>query len=470
MANRSEVNLLTRLDRIPLTPRVVGIIFLLSLVWLAEAFDIGIVGPVLTTLEKSWHLASWQVGLLAIASTVGIVLGMLPSGMIADKFGRRKVILFGILWFSVLTLLGALVSNVESLFAIRLLAGVGEGAVLPMPYLILSEFTGHRRRAVSVGYANGILTAAYIVPSVVSLWALHNYPADYAWRVPFLLGGIPLVMLIPIYLWLPESPRYLLERGQAGRVQKLVESLEHEASLPHDEKLHDDVIAEMLDATPHDMLNTLKALVRRPLFGRTAMVIMHLTAALILFYILQVFGPTLLATRGVAISNSILYTGIMMLLAGFGSVCQGYLSDRFGRKAILAVYVGLATIGCLLFAFAGSAPIAFAAGFLTAFFGLGIFPVSKLCVAEQYPTDVRGRGVYIVEMAARGLSGIVTTYFIPFVLKAGGDLVIFLGIAVALVVLSIPFLVFGRETARVQLEYASAIVPGKSPERKFSHK
>ncbi|GMA56380.1 hypothetical protein GCM10025858_08830 [Alicyclobacillus sacchari] len=215
MANRSEVNLLTRLDRIPLTPRIVGIILLLSLVWLAEAFDIGIVGPVLTTLEKSWHLASWQVGLLAIASTIGIVLGMLPSGMIADKFGRRRVILFGILWFSVLTLLGSLVSNVGSLFAIRLLAGIGEGAVLPMPYLILSEFTGNRRRAVSVGYANGILTAAYIVPSVVSLWALHNYPADYAWRVPFLLGGIPLIMLIPIYLWLPESPRYLLERGQA---------------------------------------------------------------------------------------------------------------------------------------------------------------------------------------------------------------------------------------------------------------
>ncbi|WP_284199123.1 MFS transporter [Alicyclobacillus sacchari] len=197
-----------------------------------------------------------------------------------------------------------------------------------------------------------------------------------------------------------------------------MESLENQASLPHDEDLHDEVIADMLDATPHDMLNTLKALVRRPLVGRSAMVVMHLTAALILFYILQVFG-TLLATRGVAISNSILYTGIMMLLAGFGSVCQGYLSDRFGRKAILAIYVGLATVGCLLFAFAGSAPVAFAAGFLTAFFGLGIFPVSKLCVAEQYPTDVRGRGVYIVEMAARGLSGIVTTYFIPFVLKAG---------------------------------------------------
>ncbi|WP_206879791.1 MFS transporter [Alicyclobacillus mali (ex Roth et al. 2021)] len=468
MANFRDVNLLTRLDRLPITPRVVGIIALLSLVWLAEAFDIGIVGPVLTTLEKAWHLTTWQTGLLAIASTIGIVIGMIPAGMMADRFGRRRVILMGIAWFSVVTMLGALTRNVADLFLVRLVAGIGEGAVLPMPYLILSEFTNHRRRAVSVGYANGILTAAYVVPSLVSVWALHHYAQDVAWRVPFLLGGVPLLMLIPIALWLPESPRFLLDRGRQAPVAQLVESLEQEAALPHDESLYDEVIAETLDETPHDMLRTLRAIFRPPLLARSAVVILHLTAALILFYILQVFGPALLAKRGLGVSNSILDTGLMMLLAGFGSVCQGYLSDRFGRKRVLAVYAALATAGCLIFAWVQTRDATLVAGFLTAFFGLGIFPVSKLSVAEQYPTEVRGRGVYVAEMIARGMSGIVTTYFIPFVLSVGGDHVVFLGIGVVLVAFTVPFVAFGRETAQLQLEYATSVLPLKQVRPRLS--
>lgn len=447
------------MDRIPITRGIVALIALLSLVWLAEAFDIGIVGPVLSTLEKSWKLSASQTGLLAIASTLGVVIGMIPSGVIADRYGRRRVVLLGILWFSVLTIIGALVANVWSLFAIRLLAGVGEGAVLPMPYLILSEFTGRSRRAISVGYANGILTAAYIVPSVVSLWALHAYSPDFAWRVPFLLGGIPLLMLIPIYFFLPESPRYLLEKGKIDRVRHMVERLENQASLPHDESLHDDAIQASLEATPHALLDTVLALLRQPLLGRTIMVVLHLTAALLLFYVLQVFGPTLLIARGFATSNSILYTGLMMLLAGVGSIVQGHLSDHYGRKNILSWYVALATVGCLLFAFTSATWSVFLAGFLTAFFGLGIFPVSKLCVAEQYPTDLRGRGVYINEMIARGLSGVVTTYFIPTLLKVWSNETIFFAIAIVLIAFSLPFLFFGRETSNKQLELATSVVP-----------
>ncbi|WP_206832215.1 MFS transporter [Alicyclobacillus fructus] len=461
MADFRDVNLLTRLDRLPITPRLVGIIALLSLVWLAEAFDIGIVGPVLTTLEKAWHMTAWQTGLLAIASTIGIVIGMIPAGMMADRLGRRRVILLGIAWFSIVTMLGALAHNVADLFFVRLVAGIGEGAVLPMPYLILSEFTNHRRRAVSVGYANGILTAAYVVPSLVSVFALHHYAEDVAWRIPFLLGGVPLLMLIPIGLWLPESPRYLLDKGRQAPVARLVEALEQEAALPHDETLYDEVIAETLDETPHDMLRTLRSIFRPPLLTRSAMVILHLTAALILFYILQVYGPELLATRGLGVSNSILYTGLMMLVAGFGSVCQGYLSDRFGRRRALALYASLATIGCLLFAWVHSREATLVAGFLTAFFGLGIFPVSKLAVAEQYPTEVRGRGVYVAEMVARGMSGIVTTYFIPFILSMGGDQTVFLGVAVVLIAFTVPFVAFGRETAQLQLEYATSVTPVK---------
>ncbi|WP_274432229.1 MFS transporter [Alicyclobacillus sp. ALC3] len=468
---QTQVNLLTRLDRIPLTKSVLGLITLLALVWLAEAFDIGIVGPVLSTLEKAWSLQNWQSGLLAVASTLGVVIGMIPAGWLADRIGRRQVVLWGILWFSVLTLLGAISANYGMLLGVRVLAGIGEGAVLPMPYLFLSEFVNRGRRAASVGYSNGILTAAYVVPSLASLWALHTFAPDVAWRVPFLLGGIPLLVLIPLYLWLPESPRFLLKNGAEDKVEAMVSKLEAQAHLPHDTTLYDEQIAAALAELPPTSWMVAKSMLRAPYFARSVLVILQLTAALILFYIVQVFGPSLFLTRGFGTGSSILYAGMMMVTAGVGSVVQGYLSDRVGRKRVLIVYAILAATGCILFAASSVPAWMVVAGFLASFFGLGIFPVSKLSSAEQYPTELRGRGVYLNEMTARTLSGIVTTYFIPFVLTASGSTVIFIGIAVVLIAFNLPYFLFARETAGMQMEQAGtqSVFPVKGAELQASH-
>lgn len=453
------VNLLSRLDRVPVTKFTLRVMVLLSFVWLAEAFDIGLVGPVLSTLEKAWTLSASQTGLLAIASTLGVVIGMIPSGWLADRIGRRRVVMIGILCFSVITLCGALAQNVSELFFVRMLAGIGEGAVLPMPYLFLSEFVRSRHRAVMVGYSNGILTAAYVIPSLTSLWALHAFDANMAWRVPFILGAIPLILLVPLFIWLPESPRFLLRKGRVADVKSMVERMEDAANLPHDMTLINTDIQAYWQGG-QDQPRTQVALPRRNtiLAGRTAMLLAQLTAALILFYILQVFGPSLLMNRGSAADTSILITGLMMFVAGFGSIAQGYLSDRFGRKSVLGLYALLASIGCILFAYGQSETITYVAAGVTAFFGLGIFPVSKLSVAEQYPTEVRGRAVYWNEMAARTISGIVTTYFLPVALKSVGAERIFLGIAIVMILFNLPFILFGRETANKQLEQTGALL------------
>ena len=449
----ADENLLARLDRTPITRTTVGIIALLSIVWLAEAFDIGIVGPVLTVLKSSWHLTQNDMGLLGIASTIGVVVGMIPAGILADRFGRRNVVLYGILIFSVITMAGALTHSVWQLILVRLLAGLGEGAVLPMPYLFLSEFVHSKRRAVSIGYSNGILTAAYLIPNLASLWALSTFSTDIAWRVPFYLGGIPLILLIPLAIWLPESPRYLLKKGRRDQVQRLVERLEDQAGLPHDKELinHRALVVIQKGA---NTLPTTKVLLKSPYIQRGVIVAAQLTAALVLFYILLVFGPTLLMSRGFGSGSAILFTGLMMGMAGIGSIVQGYLADRFGRKRLLTIYFLLAAIGAGMFGLFQSPILVVIAGFLTSFFGLGVFPVSKLTVAEQYPTRLRGQGVYFNEMTARVLSGIVTIYFIPWFLNLWGNQVIFEGIAIAILVLALPFVIFGRETANISVEEA----------------
>lgn len=448
-----DENLLARLDRMPFTATAVSIIILLSFVWLAEAFDIGIVGPVISVVRTAWHLSKSQLGLLSISSTLGVVLGMIPAGMLADRIGRKKVILYGILIFSVITVMGTFVQSFWPLCAIRFFAGIGEGAVLPLPYLYLSEFVRSHQRAVSVGYANGILTAAYLLPSLAGAWAINTFSADIAWRIPFTMGFIPLLLLIPVAIWLPESPRFLLKRGQRDEVQALVEKMENRAGLPHDETLINRralaVIHKGAVQTPGST-----ALFRPPYLSRGLVVLAQLTGALILFYIILNYGSSMLEDRGFGSGNAQVFTGVMMGVAGIGSIIQGYLSDSLGRKRVLFVYYLLAAVGCAIFGLFSSTALSLIGAFLTSFFGLGVFPVAKTIVPEQYPTRLRGKGVYYVEMGARLLSGVLTLFFIPFLMASWDQRVIYEAMAIALLVLSIPVVVWGRETANVSVEEA----------------
>ncbi len=451
----SQENLLARLDRIPLIKPIVRLLILLACVWLAEAFDIGIVGPVMAVLKSAWHLSVADQAWLGISSTLGVVLGMTPAGMLADRIGRRRVVIVGILVFSVITVLGSLAQSLSQLLIIRFLAGLGEGAVLPLPYLYLAEFVHTKRRAVSVGIANGVLTAAYLLPNLVGSYAIHTYASSMAWRLPFLLGAIPLFLVAPLYLWLPESPRYLIKKGRILEVDSLVTRLEDAARLPHDTSLVNPRAAAALRLERAEETRLIHVL-RRPFLTRGLITTGQLTGALILFYILLVYGPTLLVTRGFGTGTAVLLTGIMMAIAGIGSIIQGLLSDRFGRKAILSIYFSLAAVGCVLFAASVNWWITALAAFLSSFFGLGVFPVSKLLVAEQFPTHLRGMGVYLSEMSARSVSGIITLAFLPFALAQFGSSVIFIAIAVILIAFMIPVWLAGRETARISVEEAGA--------------
>ncbi len=491
LAQDREV-LLARLERLPLNKGVLGIIGLLSLVWVAEAFDIGMVGSVLTTVSNFMHLSHNQVGLLGAGSTAGVVLGMVPSGYLADRWGRRRVVIWGIVWFSVFTLTGAIAGGFGSLLTVRVLAGFGEGAVLPLPYLYLAEFVGTRYRALSVGGSNGILTSAYLLPNLAAVWALQSFSGGWAWRTPFLLGGLPLLLVLPLARYLPESPRFLLRQERFAEVENLVKSLERGAGLPKvtsfshlressrresSRKEQAALLSERIRAnekaiTHHDWANfsvvqriSLARLVRAPYGLRTLVVAMQLTGTLMLFYVLQVFGPTLLLSKGLSNGSAILYTGFMMAVAGVGSVMTGYLSDRIGRKWVLGGSLSLASLGCLFMATGQQSGTLLLAGGLASFFGLGVLPVAKLSVAEQYPTALRGRGVYVNEMSARLVGGVFSLYFVPLLLQGVGSRGLFAGMAATVILLSVPYLLWGRETYNVTMEQSGSIQPLRNTRR-----
>lgn len=458
-----EANLLSRLDRLPITRSIYGIMALLVMAWIIEAFDIGVVGQTVLILKKLWNLSPSNVGLLATSSTVGIVIGVYFAGRLMDKYGRKKVLLVGVTWFCAFTLIGVVFPNLYWIAAMRFIAGLGEGAVFPIPYLLISEFVGAKKRGTVVSWLNAGLCAAYVLPNLVGAWAIATFPLDFAWRVPFIVGGVPLVFVILLKLWIPESPRWLLQQGRIDEVKVLVHKFEDEAGLEHDESIMNQGILKSLQNESNQKNQAgIAMLFRKPYLSRSLISWGLYTATLICWYAMLVYAPTIFSTKGFAMTNAVLFTGTMMVIGGIGEVFIGYLSDKYGRKPVYLIYSILAAVGMVALAQVTTFAGLVIAGFIAAFFGFGTLPMAKIYMAEQYPTYLRGTGSGVGEAVARLFGGVLITYYISFILASGGVKAVFWFVGATFIVFVIPMMIWGQETAGRSVEETGSTLQSES--------
>ncbi|MFZ1152126.1 MAG: MFS transporter, partial [Xanthobacteraceae bacterium] len=176
----AQENLLSRLDRVPVNRRILSLVGLLGIIWILEAFDIGIIAPVLFLVKNVWQLSPSTTGVVGSAGTLGIVLGLLPAGRLADRFGRKPVLIGGIIVFSIVTFAASFSQNATQLAIYRFIAGLGQGAVFPVPYLLLSEFVNKQWRGTAVGLANSLLGFSYGLNTLVGALVVGHMPDSQA--------------------------------------------------------------------------------------------------------------------------------------------------------------------------------------------------------------------------------------------------------------------------------------------------
>lgn len=446
-----DANLLSRLDRLPMT-RTIGIILaLLTLAWLVESFDIGVVGTIILELKGLWKLTPSDIGMLGSSSTIGIVVGLLPAGWLADRVGRKTILLWGMAIFGLFTVLGIFATGLPSLLLLRFLAGLGEGAVFPMPYLMFCEFVNIHSRAKANGWAELILTAGYTLPSLAGLWATTTFPVFVAWKVPLIIGAIPLLLIWPIALWVPESPRYLLKRGQKSKVANLISHLENEANIPPDPTLINPTTLEVLKTSEHRTPG-ISWLLRPPYLNRSVIAYAALTSTFVLWYAMLTYAPTIFTLMGARASDALMFTAIMMFIAGSGALLQGILGDKIGRRKVHTFYMVISAVGLTVMGLRLPLLAVGLATVITAFFGLGGFSIPKIYMSEQYPTRLRGTGVAVGELSSRFLTGVVLVYLIPIMIASLHVETMFIILGAAMVLLILPMALYGTETVSKSLE------------------
>lgn len=325
------------------------------LCWLAVAldgYDLVVLGAVIPTLAETGDLGFTGASLTTAATLglVGVGIGAVAIGPLADRFGRRKTLISSITLFSLLTLAIALAPNATVFIVLRLLAGLGLGACLPTALAFMSE---HARSGRSGTAMTRMMTGYHVGAVLTALLALWVIP-HLGWETMFVIGGVAGLLTVPV-MWakLPESRAYL-------------ESVEAEKVRPSE-------------------------VVR----GRLLWVSLGLWAAsfcgLLLVYGLNTWLPTIMGAAGYSLDAGL---GLLLTLnvgAVIGLVLAGQISDARGNKPTVVTWFAVAAVMLALLSIKMESSLLVYAAVLAA--GIFVFSAQVLVyafVSHLYPARIRG--------------------------------------------------------------------------------
>jgi putative MFS transporter len=417
-----------RLERLPVTWLTWRIVILAGLAWFTEALSIGSLGVSLPALRATLHLTPGNIGALVAAQTFGVVIGLIPAGRFADRFGRKRVLVFGIIWYSLFTFLCGFAPGFTALLAIRFCAGLGMGAIFPLPYSIVCEFVRKTHRTMFNGFMDACLSVGYFVAPLLGFLVFPRFSPSMSWRVFFMIAAAPILYAWFVHRFLPESPRWLERNGRVAEAEAILTTMEAEAERRLGHALPP--VETQVETQAQIHRGSLAGVFSPRLIGRTVARCVSATGVFFMFYVVMSYMPTIFVAHGYKFATSLIFTAIITGAAIPGKLANGWFSERFGRRAAYVLFMGAAGIGALLFGLAGSIFGTLIFACIMSFFGTGAFPALKMSFAEQYPIELRATGAATVEAISRFLGGVVGAFALPVLLHDYGVTASFVTIAI----------------------------------------
>lgn len=439
-----------RLDRLPPSRWLAGVMGILFLGWLLESYDIGLTGSVLPSLTHVYRLGAGAESLVAVASTVGIVLGIVPAGWLADRWGRKPVLVWGTVVYAVLSFGTAFAANVDQIIALRLLAGLAMGAVFPLPYAYAAELCPPSVRGRLTGVADSFLSVGYFLSPVLAAVLIRSVDDGTGWRVMFLIGVSPLLFALLAWRFLPESPRWYESRGRFADSERALAAIE--ARVQRQSGVPLPPVAPVPQQTGRPPRAGLGALFRGAALRRSLVLWVAFGGTFFVFYSIQVFMPTVVSSLGFTLTSSFVFTAVIVAVSIPGKLLEAWVVERWGRRTVIITFGLVAAAAAAVFGFVRGAVPILLVGCVMSFFGIGVDPAVKVYTAESYPTPVRATGTAATEGFGRLLSGIIGPALVPPLLAVGGARSVYLLVGAVALVAVLTVAVFGEETRGRPLE------------------
>ncbi|WP_299360647.1 MFS transporter [uncultured Paracoccus sp.] len=412
--------------------RLMGIF---GLVWAADAMQVVAVGFAAASIAKDFGLtvaqAAQQTGTLFF---LGMFLGAALFGRIADRVGRRNVLLVTVLCDAVFGLASAFAPSFEILLLLRFLTGMAVGGTLPVDYAMMAEFLPPRNRGRWLVWLEGFWAVGTLIVALTA-WYAASTGLTSPWKLIYIVAALPALIGIFLRLWVPESPMFLIRKGRLDEARSVLNRVRRTNGIA---ALSDKIRLSVPAGIPGEGLFS---------GGRARMTIAVMALWFLVslsYYGVFVWLPGRLATEGFGFVRGY---GFLVLLAiaqlpGYALAAWGV--ERIGRRPTLQLFLLISAAGCLGFVLATSAAMVAISLLVMSFALLGTWGALYALTPELYPTTLRGTGMGTAGAMAR-LGGI----FAPSLLRpvVERDFALAIGLFAALLIIAaVVTLLIGKET------------------------
>lgn len=319
----------------PLSAYQWRVVLLCFLIVFLDGLDTAAMGFIAPALTQEWGIDRASLGPVMSAALIGMVFGALGSGPLADRFGRKLVLVGAVFLFGLFSLFSAFSANVDQLLVLRFLTGLGLGAAMPNATTLLSEYTPERLKSLLVtsmfcgfnlGMAGGGFVSAKLIPA-------------FGWHSLLLIGGLlPLLLTLVLLLWLPESARYLVVRNKGDeRVRRVLAPI-----------APSEVAVASGFSVPEQQTvqsrNVFRVIFSGTYSAGTLLLWLTYFMGLVIVYLLTSWLPTLLRDSGASLEQAASIGALFQLGGVLSAVGVGWAMDRFDPHRVIGVFYLLAGV------------------------------------------------------------------------------------------------------------------------------
>ena len=434
-----------RMDRLPITRTHRMATFAVGLGLFFDVYEIFLASVLSQVLVRDFGMPkNWLPWLLG-SGFLGMAIGSITLGRLADRVGRRRAFLLGLWLYSLFSFIGAFSTGPVMLLLTRFLAGIGIGAEPPLADAYMGDLLPAKERGRYTAWA---YTLAFLgVPAVGFLG--HGLtplaPLGIAgWRWMFVLGALGSIILYPLRRRLPESPRWLESVGRHDEARELVARLEAEAtgSLPEPAAVHD---------TKPEEAGQLRDLLVPPWRRRLGMMTMFQLLQPFAYYGFGTLVPLVLTAKGYPM-KSLQFSAVTFLGYPIGSMISLPIIERFERKYVVAGALALMAIFGIAFGTAASTVWVLVLGFLYTTTSNVFSNGYHIYQAEIFPTKLRGAACGTTYALSRLSSAAMPFVLVP-ILETRGAAALFVVVASVIALNALNITILGPRTTGRALEH-----------------
>ncbi|WP_338450007.1 aromatic acid/H+ symport family MFS transporter [Niallia oryzisoli] len=374
-----------------------------------DGFDIAMYGVGLPWMMEELHLTPIQAGAVGSYSLFGMMLGALILAPIADRYGRKKVLVICMLLFSIFTLGAGLAPNLTWFTIMRCLSAIGMGALMPNVISLMTEYTPLKSRAMIVaamycGYSLGGILA--------SLIGMYIVPVVDDWRVLYYIGALPLIT-IPFFIkQFPESISFHMARKNKAKIIEILNKVHPEGNYSEKDDFQVAAIEKGANKSPVAKLFT-----ENRAFS-TISIWAAVFCTLMMAYGLNTWLPKMMQETGFSITSSLSFNLVLCIGQIVGSLLGGYYAEKVGHRKVL---VTMFFIGAVTFVALSMTSNVFGLYILICLGGactVGAMNLANPYITEYYPRDIRATGMGYSQAIGR-IGSILAPTLIAMILATG---------------------------------------------------